>query len=306
MALIDYAWGNREILGNESFFLLPWREKSESHPIVQMMARTAPVRFYRTAPERETILHKERADLFYVIKNGWNDGVFSHAVPTGIHAIFRESEFHGDIYAYVSPWLSRTMSHGRTPHVPHMVRLPEFDQDLRHQLGIPEDAVVFGRHGGEDSFDIPWVQSAVLETARKTPSVHFLFLNTRTFLGVDTLPNVHFLPATSDPCDKRAFLNTADFMLHGRKRGETFGLACLEFAACGKKILSFGGSPEQAHLDLLGNQVQVYADYRDLVRLLRQKKPACLQESGLQTPDDPLMNFRPPAVMEKFRQVFLS
>ena len=306
MALVDYAWGNLQILGNQSFFLLPWRDKAESHPVAQAMAQTAPVRFYRSALEREAILREEEADFFYAIKNGWNDGVISHAVPTGIHAIFRESEFHGDIYAYVSPWLSRAMSHGCTPHVPHMVRLPESGRDLRRQLGIPEDAVVFGRHGGEDSFDIPWVQSAVVEAARRTTEVHFLFLNTRTFLGAETLPNVHFLPPTSDPCDKRAFLNTADFMLHGRKRGETFGLACLEFAACGKKVLSFGGSPEQAHLELLGSQVQVYADRRELAGMLRQKKPPCLQESGPQTPDDPLVNFRPPAVMEKFRQVFLS
>ena len=297
VALMDYAWGNKEILGNESFFLLPWREGVENHPVVRVMSGIAPVRFYRDADEREAILQEEGADYFYAIKNGWNDGVYSKRVVTGIHAIFRESEFHGDIYAYVSPWLSEVMAHGKTPWVPHMVRLADTQENLRPELGIPNDAVVLGRHGGDDSFDIPWVQKTVLRFARKNPDVHFLFLNTRAFFK-ENLPNVHHLPGTADVKKKRAFLNTANAMIHGRQRGETFGLACLEFAALGKTVLTYADSPEQGHLGVLGAACQTYRDEGGLTEAL-------LKQGG-EKHGVGFSGFYPEAVMNRFRDVFLQ
>jgi len=282
---MDYAQGNKGILGNQSFFLMPWRGGAEQHPVSQRMREIAPLRFYRSPGEREEILREERADFFYCIKNGFNDGVFSRKVPTGIHAIFRESEFHGDVYAYVSPWLSDVMAYRKAPWVPHMVNLADEDGNLRGEEGgrwsevgspwegidVPSDAMVFGRHGGDDSFDIPWVQKAVVETAKKNPEIWFLFLNTREFHGAAGLPNIRFLPATADPLLKRRFLNTCDVMIHGRQRGETFGLSCLEFAMLGKPVLTYGGSPERAHLEILGDSAVVYDNASELRKLIEDR-----------------------------------
>ena len=236
--------------------------------MAQRMRKIAPFRFYRNPDEREGILQEERTDFFYCIKNGFNDGVFSRRIPTGIHAIFRESEFHGNIYAYVSPWLSDVMSYGKVPWVPHMVRLADEAGCLRTEVGIPKDAVVFGRHGGDDSFDIPWVQRLVVETAKERSDIWFLFLNTRIFPGAEGVPNIRFLPATTDPLQKRRFLNTCDAVLHGRMRGETFGLSCLEFAMLGKPVLTYGGSPEVAHLEILGDSAVRYESGKELKELL--------------------------------------
>jgi hypothetical protein len=299
VALMDYAEGNREILGNESLFLMPWREGGEQHPVAVRMRGIASLRFYRTAEEREDILKDEKADLFYCIKNGFNDGVFSRNVPTGIHAIFRESEFHGDIYAYVSPWLSEVMAYGKAPWVPHMVRLAKECGDLRAEIGIPKDEAVFGRHGGDDSFDVPWVQKAVVETARKHPQIWFLFLNTQVFPGTTGLPNIRFLPATADPIRKRLFLNSCDAMLHGRMRGETFGLSCLEFASTGRKVLTYSGSPELAHLGILGEAGLPYANERELREIL--KRPADSFRHGHN-----FEHFSPKPVMKQFQKVFLG
>jgi len=306
IALIDYAQGNREILGNESLFLMPWKEGGEEHPVTKRMRGIAPLRFYRTAEEREAILTEEKADFFYCIKNGFNDGVLSRNTPTGIHAIFRESEFHGDIYAYVSPWLSEVMAYGKAPWVPHMVRLAEEVGDLKEEVGIPKNEVVFGRHGGDDSFDIPWVHKAVVETARKHPQIWFLFLNTRKFPGDMGLPNIRFLPPTTDPIRKRLFLNSCDAMLHGRMRGETFGLSCLEFAMIGKPVLTYAGSPERAHLEILGDTAVRYKNAKELCELLRC--PA--GPRGLKTEPRGRMEkfepYQPEVVMQKFEQVFLK
>jgi hypothetical protein len=73
------------------------------------------------------------------------------------------------------------------------------------ELLIPRDATVLGRHGGDDSFDIPRFQKAVIEAARNKSKIWFLFLNTREFSGATGLPNLRFLPATADPILKGSF-----------------------------------------------------------------------------------------------------
>ena len=323
VALMDYARGAQEVLGQQAFFLMPWAEAADRHPVAARMREIAPLRFYRSADEREGILREEGADFFYGIKNGWNDGVYSQRVPTGIHAIFRESEFHGDIYAYVSSWLSDVMAHGQAEWVPHMVRLGEAEGDLRTEWNIEPEATVFGRHGGDDSFDIPWVRQLVVETARKNSDVWFLFLNTRPFPGAFGLPNIRFLPATADPVRKRRFLNSCDAMLHGRQRGETFGLSCLEFAMLGKPVLTYGASPERAHLEILGDRAVTYQNAEELKKRLgdvnwldgfsggkvwesketsgRKEKPQ--PSTGA---DPKFADYQPEAVMKRFWKVFLE
>jgi hypothetical protein len=64
VALVDYARGNREILGGESLILLPWRPEADSHPVLQKMRAAAPVNFYRNREERETILKKGKSGIF--------------------------------------------------------------------------------------------------------------------------------------------------------------------------------------------------------------------------------------------------
>ena len=349
---MDYARGNQEVLGHQSFFLMPWREGAEEHPVTLRMKEIAPLRFYRSPEEREGILREERTDFFYCIKNGFNDGAFSRKVPTGIHAIFRESEFHGDVYAYVSPWLSEVMAYGKAPWVPHMVSLSDENGDLRtedggrksvvgsrwSEVGIPKHATVFGRHGGDDSFDIPWVQQAVVEAAKKNLNIWFLFLNTREFRGAAGLANIVFLPATADPVLKRKFLNTCDIMLHGRMRGETFGLSCLEFAMLGKPVLTYADSPERAHLEILGDSAVGYHNFKELEKLLEDRgrwpvvgsrrsevgsrrsevgsrrseadrQPTTSNQQPIRSHkafDARFSQYQPDAVMKKFQEVFLK
>ena len=299
VALMDYAWGNQAILSNESFFLMPWRELGEGHPVAKKMRDIARLRFYRTSEEREGILAEEKADLFFCIKNGFNDGVFSRRVSTGIQAIFRESEYHGDVYAYISQWLSDVMTYGKAAVAPWMIRLDENQENLRTELGISPEVCVYGRYGGDDSFDIPWVQQVVVETARKNSAICFIFMNTREFPGTEGVPNIYFLPATSDPIRKRAFINTCDAMIHGRQRGETLGLACLEFASTGRKVLTYSGSPELAHLGILGEAGLPFADERELRELLVRPADSFRHEQNFE-------HFSPKPVMRQFQRVFLG
>ncbi|WP_100075782.1 hypothetical protein [Chryseobacterium camelliae] len=125
------------------------------------------------------------------------------------------------------------MSGGRLPFVPHMVSLPEVTGDLRDELGIPKEAVVFARYGGSETFDIEFVKNAVKKSARKNKNLYFIFMGTNDFVQRNIFRpyrNIMFLPPTADIERKVKFINTSDAYLHTRIQGESFGIAIGEFS----------------------------------------------------------------------------
>ncbi|HVU38611.1 MAG TPA: hypothetical protein VHC95_09765 [Opitutales bacterium] len=299
VATFDYAWFARKLLGVEVIALLRQVENIEQNPVFQKFSAAFPTFPHSTAAEREAILREQGVDLLYVTKAGAADDAVSQAVPTGVHAVFLENAFHGDIYAYISSWLSQVMTYGQVAWVPYMVNLPEPGGDLRGELGIPADAVVFGRYGGAETFDIDFVQKLVVELAQKNPRLHFLLMNTDRF--GPPLPNVRFLPGTADLARKAKFIATCDAMLHARYCGETFGLAVAEFSCLNKPIFTFEHSPDRHHLEALGARAFRYRDAAELRKQILGFSP------------DPGGDWRvfaelcrPENVMQKFRTAFIE
>lgn len=277
VALFDYAHHNEKTLGNKSVIILPEHNAKSDSPVYQRFRERFPVLTYRSKETLDETLLAARVERLYCIKNGWNDGLFSRSVPTCIHAIFMEGEMHGDYYAYVSPWLSKVMAYGKAPWVPHIVDLPSVTGNLRQELGIDDQAIVFARYGGADSFDIPFVHRAVLRVARERPDITFLFMNTDRFAPdevLQRLSNIIFLPPTADRSYKVRFIQTSDALLHARQRGETFGLTNAEFSLLNKPNLTYADSPERNHLEVLGEQAITYRDEESLCRLLLGFQPA--------------------------------
>jgi hypothetical protein len=114
------------------------------------------------------------------------------------------------------------------------------------------------------------------------------------------MENVHYLPATVDPQEKAKFLATCDAMLHARWHGETFGLAVGEFAVLGKPVITFGGSRERAHLEMLGERGLLYATRSELERILREFAPKQVWGTEYEEYADPVR------VLELFRKKFLD
>lgn len=87
-------------------------------------------------------------------------------------------------------------------------------------------------------------------------------------------------------------------MIHGRQRGETFGLVCLEFASLGKIVLTYADSPERGHLGVLEAACRTYRDEENL-------NGALLAQSWKSHGAD-FSDFNPAAVMKRFHDVFLQ
>lgn len=269
-AMVDYARLNRSVLGNESVLCLPDRLESAANPVQQKWRAEFPLVFYREKKDLGRRLEKQGVSVIYLTKPGTWDGFLVPGLKNCVHAQFLCDEFHADAYAYLSPWVSRVMTGREESFVPFFVPKFEGEGDLRKKLGIPKEARVFGRHGGWDTFNIPFVRVVVADHARSHPQDHFVFLNTEPIRGTERLGNMHYLPATVDPGEKAAFLATCDAMLHARWHGETFGLAVAEFAVLGKPVITFGGSRERAHLDMLGGNGLIYENAKELSHVLDQ------------------------------------
>jgi hypothetical protein len=126
-----------------------------------------------------------------------------------------------------------------------------------------------------------------------------VFLNTESIREAENLANIHYLPATVDPVEKGEFLATCDAMLHARWHGETFGLAVGEFAVLGKPVITFAGSRERAHLEMLGGQSLQYRHADELIKILMDFHPHRTQGTEYERFNDPKI------VMELFQKKFL-
>jgi hypothetical protein len=297
VALYDYAHHSERILGHTSVILYR-RGDRRNHPAVE---RRFHERFrcvaYDAVEDIEDLVQREHVDAVYWITFGTRDAPRVSSCPNLVHSVFAHDP-HGERYAFVSEWMSRRFDRG-IPYVPHMIDLPPCHENLRASLGIPEDAVVLGRYGARDTFDLPFVHRAVERVARAKRDVYFLFANTDRFAAEH--PRIIHLDVLSDPPAKATFINTCDAMLHARERGETFGLAVGEFSSLNKPVLTYGRSPERSHLDILGDRAIQFADAGELRGLLHDVRAVI----GRHRDWNRYGAFTPDRVMATFRDVFL-
>ena len=286
-ALWDYANFNETILGNHSVICHPGELENAENPTFAKWKARFPLVPYRTKAELSSKLKERGVDILYQIKPGPFDRFVIHGLKNCIHSMFLSDEFHGDSFAYVSRWASKVMTGREESFVPHFVPQLESKVGLREKLGISTKARVFGRHGGWDTFNIPFVREGVVQHARKNPEDHFVFLNTESIREAENLANIHYLPATVDPVEKGKFLATCDAMLHARWHGETFGLAVGEFAVLGKPVITFADSRERAHIEMLGKQGLFYRSQEEISVILKEFEPHITRDTEYQVYADP-------------------
>lgn len=269
VALYDYAHYNETLLGNESIVLTRrYQPHVDACPEVhEKFRRRFPVHYYDSKHDIQDILDREKPQCLYVIKGGLaHDGLHTfQGVREIVHAVFDPTGPHGHVYCVISPWLNLAFG-THHPVLPHIVHLPESPRDLRSELGIPNDATVFGRYGGWLEFDHPAARQAVDAVSRQRGDIYFLFMNTEPFLSPRR--NVLFVERSTDPTAKSIFVNTCDAMLYARARGETFGLAIGEFSSKNKPVFAPKDAPERMHHLILGDRAFWYANADDLCRQL--------------------------------------
>jgi len=299
LAVFNFARYNEEILGNESIVISTQPHVYNlSHPVVMDKFRKRfPLFLYDKFNEVERTLDDNKVDVFYSQKGGVNDGIVSPGRKTVIHAVFQQNQPHGDVYAFISKWLGNRYN---APFVPYTVTLPEINENLRTELNIPKDVIVFGRHGGAETFDIPFVHNVVRRIAEQRKDIYFLFLNTNRFTDA-SLTNVIYLDGTENLDYKAKFINTCDAMLHARYAGESFGLAVGEFSIRNKPVITLlNGSRDCAHIEMLGDKGIYYNNENEVFNIINDFKP----DDGKDW--NAYRDYNPENIMNIFKNVFLS
>ena len=231
VAIYDYARYNEEILKNKSYIIC-FTDDAQSKigfPMMKFSYEKFNNRFQiikiNKIEDMKNIIKEYNLDFFYTLTHGGGDiykfenkNIWQNCL-TIKHCVFTISCNESDFYISISHHLNNVYS-TNIPVIPHIVSLPDSSENLRTELGIPKDAIVFGRHGSTDDFNIPMALEAIKDYVKENENVYFLFLNTPVFYKH---PRIIYLERNLDLLYKTKFINSCTAMIHARVMGETFG-----------------------------------------------------------------------------------
>lgn len=313
ICLHKYAKYNREILGNESIIV-----STVSRPTYCLdRFKDFDVILYpeiwlndgrndALKTKLEYICDRHQIDAFYAIKAGENDGVMPTNTKSLVHSVFHLYQPHGDVYAGVCKYMSEKHG-GIHPYVHHILEkdAPYITEDFREELGIPKDALVLGRHGGYETFNLEFTYGAIAKALEHRSDLWFVFLNTQPFIEHE---RVIYLPWTMDEEYKAKFVNTCDAMIHGRWDGEVFSLSLAEFSFRNKPIITWNPKEVPSHYDtghiyLMGEDAIYYENQEDLYTILTNLDRNKLKDYNW---NQYCNDYTPEKVMNEFNEVFLK
>jgi len=314
IAIFNYAFYNQTILNNISIIIYPKsthtivenvKHKFQSHFEVIEIDDSDGKKYNKPIydPSRkdtwceslENIIIKKNIQYLYHQKAGFQDGVLSKTARNLMHCVFYPSDKnkHGDIYSVIS----KSIGNHKYPIVPYIVEpFPFIKEDMRTTYNIPNDAIVFGRHGGFDTFNISYVHETIKKILINNDNIYFLFLNTKHFYQHKRC--IYIDDVIIDINAKVEFLNTCDAMIHARIGGETFGLACAEFSILNKPIIT-AICGERAHIDILGSKGIYYKNEKELYNILNNFKKKNIDYNCYK-------EFTPEKVIQIFDKVYLQ
>jgi hypothetical protein len=298
IALYDYAYYNQKIFGNKSYIFYEKNNNNNNQSVIDKFKKEFDVVVgVNNFDEVDKYLTENDIQILYNIKAGNNDNKLSKVANNVIHCVFDCSEPHGEVYTSISSAV--TNYNDTIPILPHIVDMPYNEENMRKELNIPEEAVVFGRHGGKGQFDIKIVQDIVYYIAKSNPTIYFIFVNTNTFC--ERLPNIIHLDTIIDLNLKRKFINTCDAMIWARSDGETFGLAIAEFSICNKPVI-LTNIGYNAHYNFLKDKGLWYSTTDQLVNQI--KYIATTDKKELQNKDwNAYKEYTPENVMNIFNKI---
>jgi hypothetical protein len=302
IAMYDYAEFNETLLNNKSIIISRdynsiKGEFDVSEDAYKKFKNRFNVEYYINQSDIDDIVVKNGITHLYIIKAGNWDGLISTKCKNLIHCVFTSNTPHGQVYSTISHDVNRICG-TNFPVVPHMIRVYDTNDNMRSELNIPDEAIVFGRYGGVETFDIKFVYNSIKEILNKRNDIYFIFMNTSNFY---THKNIIYLNGTTDMYIKRKFINTTDALLHAREGGETFGLTCGEFAVCLKPVITYNPSRERNHIDILQNHAILYNNFEELNKILSE-----FYKNKYNMNDNGYLQYTPENIMSIFNNVYLT
>lgn len=299
VAMFYYAFFNQRILNNSSIICLG--KSAYNHPTAfKLFSEKFPIIYFETTNDLENQLLTLKVDALYCIRSGNIKEPMLKSVPMFVHCVYDMSQPHGLVYAGVSESVAKKFN--STVFVPHIVYLDDGQDDYRDVLNIPKNAVVFGRHGGVDTFDLIIAKEAIIRILNSRSDIYFLFAVRPNLLHDVDHPRFIGLESFSDLGIKRRFINTLDYFIHAQSLGETFGLSCMEASLANKPVITWNGGRCQEHLRILGNKCIKYNNAEELFNIMNTANPQVDKTKDWNATRE----YTPEKVMEIFDRVFIK
>jgi len=264
----QYALFNQEILKNKSIIIAyNWNNTLEKKSFINTSKSTFTDKFkvieIKDIRKMKEIIEEENISHAYIQSHGSHKDFYQlHAryiwgnCITTYHYVFGPMIRQGSkVRCVIGDHLNERFNK-RIPVLPYIVDRLENFGDMRDELNIPKDGLVFGRHGALTTFDINFVHKTIEKVLRKEQNIYFIFLNTEKFMSHK---NIIYLPKTIDTKFKSKFILSCDAMIHAREDGETFGLAIAEFSSLNKPIITYAKSKDKEHLKILDHKAIQYS-----------------------------------------------
>jgi len=302
----DYGVSLQEIYGYEPIFITSKHPPNEG--LKKINAKFKSILYNSTdsnsiKEELSQIVDKEKLDFLYMVKSGKNDYKTPSNCKTGIHCVFLMDEPHGNVYAGVSEFIAKRF--GKKEYVPHIIKNYTPTENLRKRLNIPEDALIIGRCGGLETFNVEFAKNAVKTILDHRKDLYFLFQSTNPFYEHE---RVIYLPWVETEQEKFNFIHTCDAMIHARHGGESFGLTIGEFSIANKPVITWSGVGDHEihdknHIDVLDDKAIIYNDQQELVDILYSIDKHFISSHNW---DKYSEKFSESTVTKKFKEVFLE
>lgn len=311
--MYNLAKYNQEILGNKSIII---STNTRPTPSLSMFQKDFKTILYDDVWQQDGVNQKLRTKLeliceengvshFWATKGGENDGIMPTNVVSIAACVFRMDQPHGTIYSGICEYISNKHG-GQFPYVYPIIEksYPDYFENFREELNIPKDALVFGRHGGKDTFSLSFAKESIIEALNRRPDIYFLFLNTDVFINH---PRVIYLNWSSDFKYKSKFVNTCDAMIHARIDGEIFSQAVAEFSIRNKPIITWSPDIVPNHYDtghiwVLKDKGIYYKDGHQLLNILLNISKSDITDKDWDVYKD---KYSAQNVMKEFDRLFL-
>jgi hypothetical protein len=280
VAIYDYANHNELILKNKTFIIC-FNEQAqqryglfaERHSFDKFSKRFQIIEI-NDIKEMTDVIKKLDIKFFYTLTHGGGNDIYQFDnkqlwgdCKTIKHCVFNTTYPESDFYIGIADFLNKKYN-TNVPVIPHIVDLPSTDENLRNELNIPEDAVVFGRHGGMYEFNINIAHEAIKEYLKHNENSYFLFMNTSRFYEH---PKIIYLERNVDLEYKARFINTCDAMIHARFCGEIFPMSIAEFSIKNKAVITCPIG-DLGHIQILGEKAILYHSAEQLVDIFKNIK----------------------------------
>lgn len=298
VALFDYAYHCKNKFGIDAHILYNQHHNFNNDVVIESFkSEFTTVNSYSNFDDMQNKIDEVNPDAFFMVKSGQWDNVISKSCKNWTLAVSpRQNGIYGDKFAVASYWISQES--GIKEVVPHMVDLPNHNDNFREEFGIPKNDIVFGRTGTWDEFaSIPFVIPTVIEALQKRKDIWFVFQNTDVFYKHE---RIIYLPSSIDKYTKVKFINTCDALLHARFLGESFGLVCAEFSSKNKPVITWNESQGRNHIFVLGDKGIYYNNSEDLMKIILSFVPNDSIDWNC------YRDYYPEPVMEKFYDVYFK